>query len=316
MSDIDDLVRIQTDQSITYNNIPGFVAKFLVSRGKRLKIVYANDQFREFFGSDGILDDANEMFRLNMEKNAEVLENLWEDIRQTKPLHFLTQLQNRRGQTLWMQVSGECVETLADGCVYLLIYIDVTDVTGLKEIQKKLEAALDAAEKANRAKTIFLSHMSHDIRTPINGVLGMTDIALRNIDDRERLVDCLKKIDSSSHHLLSLINDVLDMSRIESGKVVIEDKPFYVSVLLDGCYSVVAGQAIQKISESKRISARSRRMCWRATRYALDKFSSIFWATPSNSRRKAGRFSFPPQPFRKMSAKHRSPCACAIRASG
>ena len=246
MSDIDDLVRIQTDQSITYNNIPGFVAKFLVSRGKRLKIVYANDQFREFFGSDGILDDANEMFRLNMEKNAEVLENLWEDIRQTKPLHFLTQLQNRRGQTLWMQVSGECVETLADGCVYLLIYIDVTDVTGLKEIQKKLEAALDAAEKANRAKTIFLSHMSHDIRTPINGVLGMTDIALRNIDDRERLVDCLKKIDSSSHHLLSLINDVLDMSRIESGKVVIEDKPFYVSVLLDGCYSVVAGQAIQK----------------------------------------------------------------------
>ena len=63
-----------------------------------------------------------------------------------------------------MQVSGECVETLADGCVYLLIYIDVTDVTGLKEIQKKLEAALDAAEKANRAKTIFLSHMSHDIR--------------------------------------------------------------------------------------------------------------------------------------------------------
>lgn len=109
-----------------------------------------------------------------------------------------------------------------------------------------LRAAAQAAEDANRAKSVFLSHMSHDIRTPINGIMGMTDIALRNLGDQPRVVDCLGKISTSSHHLLSLINDVLDISRIESGKVEIESAPFCVDNLLEGCYSVIAGQAAEK----------------------------------------------------------------------
>lgn len=109
-----------------------------------------------------------------------------------------------------------------------------------------LQEAARTAQEANRAKTVFLSHMSHDIRTPINGIMGMTDIATRNMDDPARLFDCLAKITSASRHLLSLVNDVLDMSRIESGKVQLEEKPFYVDSLLDGCYSVIAGQAIEK----------------------------------------------------------------------
>lgn len=114
------------------------------------------------------------------------------------------------------------------------------------EMNAALQEAAQAAKEASRAKTVFLSHMSHDIRTPINGIMGMTDIAVRNLGDTGRVADCLGKITMSSKHLLSLVNDVLDMSRIESGKVKLEHKPFYVEALLDACYSLVAGQAQER----------------------------------------------------------------------
>ena len=114
------------------------------------------------------------------------------------------------------------------------------------QANEALRKAAKTAEEASRAKSVFLSHMSHDIRTPINGIMGMTDIAQRNMGDQARVEDCLGKIESSSHHLLSLVNDVLDMSRIESGKVEIESAPFSIDNLLDGCYSVVAGQALER----------------------------------------------------------------------
>jgi len=115
-----------------------------------------------------------------------------------------------------------------------------------------LKDAADAANAASIAKSDFLSHMSHDIRTPINGIMGMTEIALKNIDDKEialkniddkdRVLDCLQKIDGSSGHLLSLVNDVLDMSRIESGKVQISHKPLNILELLRHCSSIISGQ--------------------------------------------------------------------------
>lgn len=114
------------------------------------------------------------------------------------------------------------------------------------EMNAALQEAAQTAEEASRAKTVFLSHMSHDIRTPINGIMGMTDIAVRNLGDIGRVADCLGKIAVSSKHLLSLVNDVLDMSRIESGKVKLEHKPFYVEALLDACYSLVAGQVQER----------------------------------------------------------------------
>lgn len=105
-----------------------------------------------------------------------------------------------------------------------------------------LKDAADAANAASIAKSDFLSHMSHDIRTPINGIMGMTEIALKNIDDKDRVLDCLQKIDGSSGHLLSLVNDVLDMSRIESGKVQISHKPLNILELLRHCSSIISGQ--------------------------------------------------------------------------
>ena len=105
-----------------------------------------------------------------------------------------------------------------------------------------LQAAYDAAEAANRAKTEFLSNMSHDIRTPMNGIIGMTAIAAAHIDDKERVQDSLQKITQASKHLLSLINEVLDMSKIESGKVDLIEEEFHLSDLIDNLLAMTNSQ--------------------------------------------------------------------------
>jgi signal transduction histidine kinase/ActR/RegA family two-component response regulator len=111
---------------------------------------------------------------------------------------------------------------------------------------RQLEAATDAANAANKAKTEFLSHMSHDIRTPINGIVGMLDIAERNPSDAARQADCLKKIRVSSMHLLSLINDILDISRLESGKVEFAAETFDLKMLVDDCCTIIRENARMK----------------------------------------------------------------------
>lgn len=102
-----------------------------------------------------------------------------------------------------------------------------------QQIQQALREAIDAANASNQAKSDFLSSMSHDMRTPMNGIIGMTTIATKNIDDRERVADCLRKIAESSDHLLSLINEVLDMNKIESGKVELHEEEFCLAELID-----------------------------------------------------------------------------------
>ena len=109
----------------------------------------------------------------------------------------------------------------------------------LHESQEKLQKALEEAEYANRSKTAFLNNMSHDIRTPMNAIIGFTSLSEIHIDDREVVKDYLGKIMVSSRHLLSLINDVLDMSRIESGKVSIETKPVCLSETLEEIQSII-----------------------------------------------------------------------------
>ena len=111
--------------------------------------------------------------------------------------------------------------------------------TQLEEQNRKLEIALQHEGAANRAKREFLFNMSHDIRTPMNAIIGFTSLATTHIDNREQVLDYLKKISTSSQHLLSLINDVLDMSRIESGKVKIEEKAVHLPDLVHDVRSII-----------------------------------------------------------------------------
>ena len=130
-----------------------------------------------------------------------------------------------------------------DGTRAIMCYSDRTAETRVEEaIKDELRHSKEAAEEANRAKSEFLSHMSHDIRTPINGIIGMTEIARRNINNADKTEDCLNKIDNSSQHLLSLINDVLDMSRIESGKTEISAEPFDFVQMCEDSIGIVTAQ--------------------------------------------------------------------------
>ena len=115
-----------------------------------------------------------------------------------------------------------------------------------QELNAKLQVAVEKAETANRAKSTFLSNMSHDIRTPMNAIIGFTTLALSNINDTERVKDYLGKTLASSNHLLSLINDVLDMSRIESGKIHLEEVEVNLSDVLHDLKTIVSGQIYAK----------------------------------------------------------------------
>ena len=131
---------------------------------------------------------------------------------------------------------------------------DVDDETRKEQqIQQALREAIDAANASNKAKSEFLSSMSHDIRTPMNGIIGMTAIAANHLDDRERVADCLRKISESSNHLLSLINEVLDMSKIESGKVELQEEEFSLAELIDGMLAMTRPQ-IQAHDHSFRVN--------------------------------------------------------------
>lgn len=125
-----------------------------------------------------------------------------------------------------------------------LVRADITDVIETERRSKEaLEEALSQAEKANRAKSEFLSSMSHDIRTPMNAIMGMTALGLANLDDREKVETYLKKISSSSRHLLSLINDILDMSKIERGGISLKCGHLSLGKLAEQLASMMEPQA-------------------------------------------------------------------------
>ena len=131
-----------------------------------------------------------------------------------------------------------------------IVTVTVMNIDDLKRLQeeqnKALLSAYESARQASRAKSDFLANMSHDIRTPMNAIMGMSTIARRNIHDPEKLEDCPNKIDASSKHLLSLINSVLDMSKIESGKVVFVEEVFQLDQMIEDIKRIVQPQAEKK----------------------------------------------------------------------
>ncbi|MCI8360338.1 MAG: response regulator, partial [Clostridiales bacterium] len=152
-----------------------------------------------------------------------------------------------------MCVRQSFIMTRDSGTGDIMVMVVSKDIT--EQVQKQreqtqaLHEALMQAQHANNAKTTFLSNMSHDIRTPMNAIIGFTTIAVTHIDNQERVRDSLQKVLSSSNHLLSLINDILDMSRIESGKVQIKEQECNISELTHNLVSIIQPQVKAKQME-------------------------------------------------------------------
>ncbi len=162
------------------------------------------------------------------------------------------QEEGREGRLIWLQKTVLMTrETVYDSDTGdersivrgMIMFKDTSEFHEKAEAEKKrLQTAFDEADSASRAKTDFLNRMSHDIRTPINGIMGMLDIIKKNRDDHTKTDECLEKIHLSTKHLLALVNDVLDMSRLESGRSQIEEIPFDLNELMDEVASLLDAQ--------------------------------------------------------------------------
>lgn len=155
---------------------------------------------------------------------------------------------------VWIQVSAICLERDHAG-VATSVLLAVQDVTEIKQQElasrDALQEAYRAADQASKAKSDFLNSMSHDIRTPMNSIMGLTAIASMHLEDPERVKDCLQKITVSSRHLLGLINEVLDMAKIESGKISLADEDFDLPETIENLLTIVHPQMAAKKQELK-----------------------------------------------------------------
>lgn len=253
MTDVSDVIRIQREQSVTYDNLPGFIAKYRVEKNLDFTLIDANDRFFDFFGKSSWKNKDYSLHRENVVRNTAIFEQHKKALLAGEPVHFTVQMYDKNGQNAWLQINASCIE-YQEGCpVYLVIYIDITNETELRQMQRQLKeqanelrVALKQAEEANRAKSDFLSRMSHDIRTPMNAILGMKDIAVAHMDNPAKVRDCLKKIGLSGQHLLGLINDILDMSKIESGEMALREDVISLPEVLENIVTIMQPQFKEK----------------------------------------------------------------------
>ena len=147
-------------------------------------------------------------------------------------------IHQQTGESRWFHIVAMGSEIIGKK-KYILV---MSDRSADRKMNQALAEAVHVAETASKAKSTFLSNMSHDIRTPMNAIIGFTTLALSNIDNTQRVRDYLGKILSSSNHLLSLINDILDMSRIESGKIHLEETEVSLSDVLHDLKTIISGQ--------------------------------------------------------------------------
>lgn len=216
------------------------------------------DVFRNMLGYESEADFPNRLDSwsnlLHEEDKAYVMQEYWDTVRDytgEKTYDVKYRLLTKNAGWRWFHAAGR-LSRREDGSpvTFVGFFIDIDDKRRMEaqlEAQRTdLEDALAAAQHANRAKTTFLNNMSHDIRTPMNAIIGFTSLAAAHIDNTEQVRDYLTKIATSSNHLLSLINDVLDMSRIESGKVKIEEKESSLPEILHDLKTIVQADIMSK----------------------------------------------------------------------
>lgn len=214
---------------------------FLMIDAKTSKVDYVSPNVEKLLGItvEEVQKDIRILEKLHLKdsegEKSNYLENLLADEQREQDFEYIHQKSKERR---WFHIiaMGSNVEGKKK-CILVM-----SDRTADKKMNQALSEAVRAAETANRAKSTFLSNMSHDIRTPMNAIIGFTTLAVSNIKNQEKVQDYLSKILSSSNHLLSLINDILDMSRIESGKMHLEETEVNLSDLLHDLKTIIGGQ--------------------------------------------------------------------------
>lgn len=217
--------QLPNDELIEY--LDGIIDNLMTGKGKYDLIVLSDKKYQKYL---------NEIY-----ESWDGIKNQIDIVRNGGSKDSLFELSEKYFEKANLMVSAaeDYSEKLVRNAVVILLCLNAGFVCFAiwffiyQQRQKKVEAALSLAENASKAKGEFLSMMSHEIRTPINGIIGMNTIARMSVDNREQLLDCLKKIDLSAEYLLSLINDILDMSRIESGKIELEQEEFSLKEMLD-----------------------------------------------------------------------------------
>ena len=214
---------------------------FLMLDAKTYNADYVSPNVEKLLGItvEQISKDIHVLGKLHPEDSKDSQKNYLKEI----PVHEQQEwdfesIHRKTGEKRWFHNIVMCSEVNGKK-KYILV---MSDRTSDRKMNQALSEAVHAAETANRAKSIFLSNMSHDIRTPMNAIIGFTTLAVSNIDDKKRVQDYLGKILSSSKHLLSLINDILDMSRIESGKIHLEETEVCLSDVLHDLKTIISGQ--------------------------------------------------------------------------
>lgn len=193
---------------------------------------YSKEEYERLFRRS-----VREYFKGYPEEFAQIRAALYDALEKKAPQYTaICRMPLKGGQFRWIRIVATITDDYIDGCrVIYSTYIDIDDMICIQEQQRRLhdelETALRQSEEANRAKSEFLSRMSHDIRTPMNAVMGMTQLALEYSNTPPKITGYLEKIKLSAKVLLSLINDVLDMSKIESGKAAVVQRPFELAAM-------------------------------------------------------------------------------------
>lgn len=241
---------------------------FVYAADEREEILYANECVLDLFGCTSV-EQFQEMTGgsfsglVYSEDYEEIKESIDRQISTSEAIYgkAFDQVQYRikkaDGSIAWIQDYGHKVYSVNNGWVYFVFIVDITEQKRLeimlnkeyerqKEYEEALERAYGNAMSANNAKTLFLENMSHNMRTPLYGIMGMTDIAKKSVDDPVKISKYLDNITKVSKQLLSLINDLLDMSCIEDKEVTIDREHMDMSELLDEIIALISEQAYEK----------------------------------------------------------------------
>ena len=212
---------------------------FLMVDANDLRVEYVSPNIEKLVGipKQKVLQDVHEIEHLiRAEESVHILDQLSTILPGEQREWDREYTHQKTGEELWFRVVVFCTDIQGEK-KYIL---DLSDRTKDKKINQRLEDAVHTAENASRAKTTFLNNMSHDIRTPMNAIIGFTNIAMKH-EPKPEVRNCLQKIGESSEHLLTLINDVLDISRIESGKIKFVPSPIDITEVSDTVLSITQG---------------------------------------------------------------------------